>query len=94
MTDYTPTTEQIRSAFANRAYTDAGVDEFLVQFDRWLKAHDRAVAAKAWDEGFDKCAEYVNGPDWAPAPPNPYRAYFLADEREGAGERFDELGGA
>jgi hypothetical protein len=45
MTDYT-TTEQIRNGFAAGAYTDAGVDRRLENFDRWLAARDAEVRVK------------------------------------------------
>lgn len=38
-----------------------------------MTATDRQIAAEAWDEGWDACMEYVDGPDWGQAPPNPYR---------------------
>ena len=45
MSDYTPTTAQIRTGYASVAYTDEGVDLRLVEFDRWLAAHDAEVRA-------------------------------------------------
>ena len=42
MSEYTPTTYEVRSA-ASRAI---GGD----WFDRWLAEHDRQVAERAWDE--------------------------------------------
>ena len=30
------------------------------EFDRWLAAHDREVAEKAWDEGFMRANRLVN----------------------------------
>ncbi len=56
MSDYTPTTENIRSCYV---YATEGYDGGLAipeqqskaEFDRWLAAHDAEVASKAWDEG-------------------------------------------
>ena len=36
------------------------VDESGAVFDRWLAAHDREVAEKAWDEGFMRANRLVN----------------------------------
>lgn len=47
------TDAQIRSRYAMVAYTHAGVDRRLADFDCWLAEHDRLVAERAWDEGFD-----------------------------------------
>ena len=45
MTDQTPTTAQIRTGYASVAYTHEGADLRLVEFDRWLAAHDAEVRA-------------------------------------------------
>ena len=50
MDEYTPTTEQMRDFVG-------GVVQ--AEFDRWLTAHDRVVAANAWDEGAKSAS-----PDW------------------------------
>jgi hypothetical protein len=50
---YTPTTEEVRYGLCiaggvlttTRAERDA-------RFDRWMKARDRKIKAKAWDEGY------------------------------------------
>lgn len=49
--EYTPTTGNVRSVYA---YGGAGQseDRRRAQFDRWLAAHDRAVKAEGWDEGY------------------------------------------
>lgn len=58
---YTPTTEQVRRAYAHEqsgwAYEFDGPDE-LAEFDRWLAAHDDALieiaiawVGRAWDDG-------------------------------------------
>ena len=56
--EYTPTTDEIRrdwvqlSADAYSLVTDDADEVAVAEFDRWLEAHDREVAEKAWDEGF------------------------------------------
>lgn len=95
MSDYTPTTGQVRSAFANRAYTNAGVDEFLAQFDRWLAG----VKADAWDEGRrfgyqDAQAHHGSGVEGAGCGPdswdctcqNPYRTTGIPTTEEAAND--------
>lgn len=39
----TKTTAQIRSGYASAAYTGAGQDQRLADFDEWLAAHDREL---------------------------------------------------
>ena len=58
MTDYTPTTEEVREEYvygAQEVDLDDRVvvsfDEADARFDRWLAAHDAEVKAEAWDEG-------------------------------------------
>lgn len=61
MTDYTPTTENVRQTFA---YIQAGLDDddgypFVMHvhveaFDRWLASVERAVAAKALTDAADE----------------------------------------
>lgn len=60
MSDYaTPTTHTIRSVFADywqgEAIPSGNPDRefFRAQFDRWLAAHDREVAAKALRDAAD-----------------------------------------
>ena len=48
MTDYTPTTEEVRSDYCLLA--DVSRPRQL-QFDRWLEEHDRQIAEKAYEEG-------------------------------------------
>ena len=45
--DYTPTTEEVETHWA-----DVGFAGDRASFRRWLADHDRQVAEKAWDEGF------------------------------------------
>lgn len=47
-------------------------EEVRRQWERLLADIERNVAAVAWDEGWDACVEYMNGPDWGQTLPNPY----------------------
>lgn len=60
--DYTPTTERVRQRWLEAYEYERDMpgkirvrypDEVLAQFDCWLAEHDRQVAERAWDEGFD-----------------------------------------
>lgn len=57
MAEYTPTTEQVREGFAEdpvAEYHDPITNHAAHgrrAFDRWLAAHDREVAERAFDEG-------------------------------------------
>ena len=58
MSDYTPTTATIRAEYAGRveawemtyAEQEAARAEEVVEFDRWLRAHDAEVHAQALRE--------------------------------------------
>lgn len=53
MTDWTPTTEQVRG-YVTRTILGDATDDILFRgmaFDRWLAQHDAEVKAAAWDEG-------------------------------------------
>lgn len=51
MTDYTPTTHDVRERYR---YFDGGPSpEDGPEFDRWLEEHDRQVAAAAYEKGWD-----------------------------------------
>lgn len=76
--------DAIRKATENVSYhvekhAEAGVITILRERGYVIRtagedaAHDAAVAAKAWDEGYSAAVEYVDGPDWAAPPPNPHR---------------------
>ena len=72
MSDYTPTTEDIRRYFPSEPSTWVWLDsEWRPMdrelFDRWLAEHDREVKAEAWDEGYSVDRRF-NAPT-----PNPYR---------------------
>lgn len=57
MSDFTPTTEQVRSGFATdpiAEYHDPLTNHTRLgerAFDRWLVEHDRRIKAAAWDRG-------------------------------------------
>ena len=62
MSTYTPTTATIRAEYAGRveawemtyAEQEAARAEEVVEFDRWLAAHDAEVAAQALSEAADR----------------------------------------
>ena len=66
MDDYTPTTLEVRESYTYFRGTIPTV-EHAAEFDRWLAEHDREVAEKAWDEGYD----YATNGKWGPGE-NPY----------------------
>lgn len=61
MSNYTPTTATIRAEYAGRveawemtyAEQEAARAEEVVEFDRWLRAHDAEVRAQALREAAD-----------------------------------------
>ena len=74
MSDYTPTTEEVRDHYAS--YPGARfTPETAEWFDRWLAEHDRQVAERAWHEGWRHESDYLN--EWGQFCPtascNPYR---------------------
>lgn len=81
--EFTPTTEQVRDGYRydpEAEWRDPITPHHIINgraFDRWLAAHDRVVAANAWDEGWIKGAEserlsFGRKVSWAPKS-NPYR---------------------
>lgn len=71
MSDYTPTTDEVRGIYNERVGND-------IEFDRWLADHERKVAERAWLEGHAAGIDY-QGDGWNsdahdPALDNPYRA--------------------
>lgn len=66
MTDYTPTTNEVRKRYS-RGY----LTEHVQQFDRWLAERDRKKQAQAWEEGYDE--GYVDGSCDRERADNPYR---------------------
>lgn len=77
MSDYTPTTDEVRYAYVDYYYPPGGRShaEGLREVDRWLAARDREVAARtlrevaedayAWDSNPDP--DGVGGNDWFPS---------------------------
>lgn len=69
MSEYTPTTDEVRDAYAGHDF-DQAISS--AQFARWLAEVERAAAEKAWD----RCvAEMPIDPDWKNyyGDSNPYR---------------------
>lgn len=66
--EYTPTTEQVRTH-----WTDVGFAGDGESFDRWLAAHDRETAARAWDEGYQASTDAELGHIAPAGATNPYR---------------------
>ncbi len=85
MTEYTPTTEEVRHAHVGKQavcvnhgdwITEEQWAEFGAEFDRWLAS----VKADAWEEGFDAgerdVFEHDEGDEWGKEHTciqNPYR---------------------
>ena len=76
--EQTPTTEDVRLVYGPDS-TGMLQDGTVAAFDRRLADHDREVAEKAWDEGFEagwaECDDpgaFVNDV-WDAKTPNPYR---------------------
>ena len=68
MSEYTPTTEEVRNALIR----SAPLDEWELrgtQFDRWLAD----VKAQAWEEGYDTCFDLTTKPGDTYPYVNPYR---------------------
>lgn len=94
MSEYTPTTEEVRSSYplsdADREVHPALAWDKIITvegFDRWLVKFEREVAAKAWDEGAQWAAVECGAIDrvenaWIAEGDNPYRG---APEQEGKG---------
>jgi hypothetical protein len=87
MDEYTPTTEEIRGAYAWSDGDLGGIDDYdegyLEAFDRWLADNDKEVAARAWDKGKRAWSRYEMQCENAAAagqgvmiasPLNPYRS--------------------
>lgn len=57
MTDYTPTTDEVRINYigttAELAADTPWREHRPAEFDRWLEEHDRQVAASAYEKGWD-----------------------------------------
>ena len=61
MSEYTPTTEEVRDDYILRYATESRLRHNLFgeAFDRWLAAHDAEVAAKTLEDA----ADHVSGID-------------------------------
>lgn len=69
MSDYTPTTEEVRAGYSTATYDDAKAE---TEFDRWLAE----IKAQAWQEGieaFDVAITKDVDDPWSQLPDNPYR---------------------
>ncbi|MGX1932060.1 hypothetical protein [Microbacterium resistens] len=61
MSDYTPTTEEVRADYADRGGSLRSPIQRWAEFDRWLNAHDAEVRAAAlaeqgteeWEYGYE-----------------------------------------
>ena len=76
--EYTPTTEQVLGGYIFDRLEIGGVlvDKSTAEFTRWLEAHDREVAEKAWDEAAEEFTDRTwSSPRGLPVDPpaNPYR---------------------
>lgn len=60
MSDWTPSTEQVRSHYVFNQ-SNQWDPERGEAFDRWLVEHDRQVAERAWDEGYEAAAGFHEG---------------------------------
>lgn len=79
MTEYTPTTEEVRSGYGKYwSELSAVSKEAVDEFDRWLAEHDRQVREKLWDEIVPQYAH-----DWywhdGGREQNPYRKEATGD---------------
>lgn len=60
MSEYIPETSVVRVSYGRTghdSYIESNRWAKEAEFDRWLAAHDREVAAKAWDEGYEAGSE-------------------------------------
>ena len=76
MSDYTPTTATVRERFADGFGLNYA--RALEDFDRWLAAHDAAIAHAAWSEGHTQALVNVAWPDERKS--NPYTNNESEDE--------------
>ena len=66
--EYTPTTEQVRDGYATTIYGDDSVqfDRYAagrVEFDRWLKDHDKTIQNAALEEARTAIID-LHGDEW------------------------------
>lgn len=57
--EYTPPMGEIRSVYADTAYSDARQDALLAAFDRAIAAHDRALREQIAREILDEASSYA-----------------------------------
>lgn len=73
--EYTPQTGAVRVAYGwtgHDSYIESNRQAKEAEFDRWLEAHDREVAEKAWEAG-RKAAFSDEFGDLGQYTPNPYK---------------------
>lgn len=79
MTEYTPTTEEVRAQWGNAVDYHRSPQQRLRGFDRWLSELIRKEREEAWDAGHmqgisDRDAATLEGSYWVvPFTDNPYR---------------------
>lgn len=61
MSEYTPTTEEVRDSYDYQFTLGMSDISRIAEFDRWLAEHDRVVKSKAWAEGFAE-GQWVSNP--------------------------------
>lgn len=67
MSEYTPTTEQIRDNYVegmNAFYGERGASEYHDQFRRWLASHDAEVRASERERIIQDMQERSHPDDW------------------------------
>lgn len=97
MSEYTPTTEDVRGWYAGARYVFGDPDrqhpDMEDEFDRWLAAHDAEVRAEAWEVGAKNMMQAIGdtyGTLTFIAPHNPFRG----DSEARAGVVAEEPGWA
>lgn len=80
MSDYAPTTGEVRRRYAYARSGKPGHKNqgAVAEFDRWLAAHDAAIAHAAWSEGHTQALVNVAWPDERKS--NPYTTNESEDE--------------
>lgn len=76
MSEYTPTTNEVREQWGNAVDYYRSPQQRLPGFDRWLSELIRKEREEAWDEGFQGCAEWYEIHHWQHTEvfeDNPYR---------------------
>lgn len=79
MSDYTPTTEQVRDGYRydpEAEYHDPVTPHHVTSgraFDRWYAAEVRKAKAEAWEAGYNACHEDCQRKTGPLLTPNPHR---------------------